>query len=111
MLAPMILVLGWQSARRHASHDRQHRRAVPMPWFVLGFLAMVGLNSVAPLSATMHAGAAQATTFLLAMALAAMGLETDFRKLKAKGLRPLALGAVSWGFISAFAAAMAFIAM
>lgn len=107
MLAPVVLLMAyfWRSGAKGKM------RKGTTPWFAFGFLAMVGLNSVAPLSATLHAGAAQATTFLLAMALAAMGLETDFRKLKAKGLRPLALGAVSWGFISAFALAMAFIAM
>jgi uncharacterized membrane protein YadS len=46
------------------------------------------------------------TTFLLTMALAAMGLETDIRKLKAKGVRPLALGALSWVFISCFSLAL-----
>jgi uncharacterized membrane protein YadS len=44
----------------------------------------------------------QATTFLLTVALAGMGLETDFRKLKAKGWKPMLLGAGSWLFISAF---------
>ena len=42
----------------------------------------------------------QVTTFLLTMALAAMGLETDIRKLRAKGLRPLALGTGGALFIS-----------
>ena len=34
--------------------------------------------------------------------LAAMGLEADIRKLWAKGLRPLALGAAAFAFISLF---------
>jgi uncharacterized membrane protein YadS len=33
------------------------------------------------------------------MALAAMGLETDLRKLAAAGLRPALLGAGAWVFI------------
>ena len=32
----------------------------------------------------------------------AMGLETEIRKLRAKGLRPLLLGACAWLFIGAF---------
>ena len=36
------------------------------------------------------------------VALAAMGLETDVRKLRAKGWKPLLVGAASWLFISAF---------
>ena len=42
------------------------------------------------------------TQFLLAMALAAMGLETDMRKLVAAGIRPALLGAGAWIFISFF---------
>ncbi|HVM85475.1 MAG TPA: YeiH family protein [Candidatus Binatia bacterium] len=106
MLAPMILVLGWQSARRHASHDRQHRRALPMPWFVLGFLALVGLNSVITIEPTARAAIVQATAFLLSMALAAMGLGTDFRKLLAEGPRPLLLGAAASLFIAGFSLAL-----
>ena len=44
----------------------------------------------------------QATTFLLMIALAAMGFQTDIRKLRAKGWKPLLVGAGSWVFISAF---------
>jgi uncharacterized membrane protein YadS len=36
------------------------------------------------------------------MALAAMGLETDIRKLARKGLKPLLLGAAAWLFIAGF---------
>ncbi len=46
------------------------------------------------------------TTFLLSMALAAMGLETDIRKLRAKGLRPLLLGLASFLFIASFSLAL-----
>jgi uncharacterized membrane protein YadS len=44
--------------------------------------------------------------FLLSVALAAMGLEANFRKLMAKGLRPLALGASAWLFIALFSMAL-----
>jgi uncharacterized membrane protein YadS len=42
------------------------------------------------------------TTFQLTMALAAMGLETNIQKLRAKGLRPLLLGAAAFLFIAGF---------
>jgi uncharacterized membrane protein YadS len=73
-----------------------------MPWFVLGFLALVAVNSVVTVPADAKAMIVAITTFLLSMALAAMGLETDIGKLRAKGLRPLALGAAAFLFIAAF---------
>jgi uncharacterized membrane protein YadS len=38
----------------------------------------------------------------LSVALAAMGLETDIRKLTAKGFRPALLGALAFLFIAGF---------
>ena len=75
---------------------------MPMPWFVLGFIALVGLNSVVAIPPHLKAPIVLATTFLLSMALAAMGLETDIRKLRAKGLRPFLLGLLAFLFISGF---------
>jgi uncharacterized membrane protein YadS len=43
-----------------------------------------------------------ATTFLLSIALAAMGLETSLGKLASRGFRPALLGAFSFLFIAAF---------
>jgi uncharacterized membrane protein YadS len=39
---------------------------------------------------------------LIVVALAAMGMMTDIRKLLAKGLGPLLLACASWFFIAAF---------
>jgi uncharacterized integral membrane protein (TIGR00698 family) len=104
MLAPVVITLGILAMRR-ASHagKSESRAAPPMPWFVLGFVALVIFNSVVTIPAEPKAWIAVATTFLLSMALAAMGIETDFRKLKAEGLKPLALAAAAWIFISVFA--------
>lgn len=98
MLAPMVIALGVMARRRSGRKSAP----APMPWFVLGFVALAILNSVVTVPAEVKAPIATVTTFLLSMALAAMGLETDVRKLKAKGLRPLILGAVASLFIASF---------
>jgi len=105
MLAPVVITLGIIAVRRaaHAEGRSVSRAAPPMPWFVLGFIAMVIVNSVVTIPAAPKAAIAVGTTFLLSMALAAMGLETDFRKLRAQGLKPLLLAAAAWIFISIFA--------
>ena len=77
-----------------------------MPWFVFGFIALIGANSLGVVPVEAKHVLVPATTFLLTVALAAMGLEADIRKLKARGLRPLALGAASWLFISGFSLAL-----
>jgi uncharacterized membrane protein YadS len=81
-----------------------------MPWFVFGFLALVGLNSVVSVDPSARVAIVALTNFLLAMALAAMGLGTDFRKLVAAGPRPLLLGAVASLFISGFSLGLVMLA-
>jgi uncharacterized integral membrane protein (TIGR00698 family) len=102
MLAPMIVALGWSAMRRRPADGRKQSGAIPMPWFVLGFLALVGINSAITIDPTVRAAVVQLTAFLLTMALSAMGLGADFKKLVAAGPRPLLLGAVSTLFISGF---------
>ncbi|MET1028510.1 MAG: YeiH family protein [Dongiaceae bacterium] len=104
MLAPVVMVLGVLATRRRGRSQIAHspRKATPIPYFILGFLALVVVNSLITMPPAMKSGIVMATTFLLSMALAAMGLETDIRKLRAKGLRPLLLGAASWIFIAGF---------
>ncbi|WP_171060834.1 YeiH family protein [Poseidonocella sp. HB161398] len=97
LLAPVILSLGMMARRRS---DGAGAAKVPVPWFVFGFLALVLVNSLVSLPDALRADLGLATSFLLAMALAAMGLETDIAKLRREGLRPLALGAIAWIFIS-----------
>lgn len=111
MLAPVVLTLGWAAARRRTQHG--HGRAAkgtPLPWFVLGFVALVGVNSIIAIDPAAKSWIASLTTFLLSMALGAMGLETDIRKLRAKGLKPLLLGAAAWLFIAGFSLALVKIA-
>ena len=98
MLAPVVLTLGLLLRGRGG----QAQARVPMPWFVLGFIALIILNSIIAIPATIKAPVGLMTTFGLSMALAAMGLETDIRKLRAKGLRPLLLGLIAFFFISGF---------
>jgi uncharacterized integral membrane protein (TIGR00698 family) len=98
LLAPVVITLGLNASRRG---PRTQVRA-PIPWFVLGFIVLVALNSVIVIPADARTVIVGVTAFLLSMALAAMGLSTDIAKLRAKGLRPLTLGAAAFAFIATF---------
>lgn len=104
MLAPLVIAFGWFASK--TSKDTASDAKVPLPWFVFGFIALIGLNSVITIPADIKGWLVTLTVFLLSVALAAMGLETDIVKLRAKGLRPLLVGAASWIFISLFSLAL-----
>jgi uncharacterized integral membrane protein (TIGR00698 family) len=96
MLAPLVLIL----ALRPRPMAAGRRKKIQFPLFVLGFIALIGVNSLIVIPAEARAIVAPATTWLLTMALAAMGLCTDVRRLRAKGLRPFALAAAAWVIVA-----------
>jgi uncharacterized integral membrane protein (TIGR00698 family) len=102
MLAPVVIALGALAARRVRAGGMGIAKA-PVPWFVVGFLAAAGVNSVAVIPALSKSIIVSVTTFLLSVALAALGLETDLAKVWAKGIRPLLLGAAATLFIGVLA--------
>src|SRR5665213_2211622 len=105
LLAPVVIALGLIAARsagKNAPAAEASSARPPLPWFVLGFVALVGVHSLIRLPAEVKVWIVAATTFLLSVALAAMGLETDIRKLTAKGFRPALLGALAFLFIASF---------
>ena len=98
MLAPVILVCGvWLRNRKQAMNVGKSAPVVPL--FVVGFAAAVVINSLIPIPVDARMAFAILTMFLMSMALAALGLQTDVRKLMGKGLRPLTLSVVGTAFI------------
>jgi uncharacterized integral membrane protein (TIGR00698 family) len=103
MLAPVVMTLGLLAARRLAPGEGPAGKAkAPVPWFVLGFAALVAVNSLVTVPAGMRAALGVVAVVLLSMALAALGLAADIGKLRAKGARPLLLGLLATLFIAAF---------
>jgi len=95
MLAPFLLGLSAWLLR--AAEGRQSARSagrIRIPWFALGFIGTVLFNSLSLLSPRVLGTATSADTFLLAMAMAALGLTTHVSALRAAGSKPLLLGGV-----------------
>lgn len=118
MLAPMVLAMAWvgaEAARRVTGNSSGNRslaeigRSLPVPIFLLGFAGMILINSFDIVPPAEKAWILRASSFLFIAALVALGLETDLRKLKDKGLRPLMIGALSWVFISFFSLALVYL--
>ncbi|MEO3428741.1 putative sulfate exporter family transporter [Pelagibius sp. CAU 1746] len=101
LLVPLILCLSMSEARRRDGTAPSAGRQ-PFPWFLLGFAAVVGLNSFGVIPADAKSWITSASSLLLTMALAAMGLAANVRKLADKGIRPLVLGGASSLSIAGF---------
>jgi uncharacterized integral membrane protein (TIGR00698 family) len=93
MLAPIILALGFISQKvAPNSMNADVQSPVRFPPFILIFLSVVTFNSFVAVPAEMKSSVAMAATTCLTMALAAIGLASDVRKLRKRGLKPLLLG-------------------
>ena len=103
MLVPVLLILGIWVARRASSTGADGGKGkIAIPWFAFGFLAVIALNSLSMWLNTafdtpmgIPASAVNVInyidTFMLTMAMAALGAETSIDKFKKAGAKPFVL--------------------
>ncbi|RME83959.1 MAG: YeiH family putative sulfate export transporter, partial [Zetaproteobacteria bacterium] len=92
LLPALLLVLGFALARGGKGASRG------VPRFALAFLACVGIHSLGVVPEAWVRAINAADTFMLTMAMTALGMETSAEKLRQAGARPLvlALGMYLW---------------
>jgi uncharacterized integral membrane protein (TIGR00698 family) len=101
LLAPLVLTLGWLRFRRKGDGAASSFRLQQIfPLFMVGFIALVALNSVVAIPSHWRGVVAHVTTFLLTMSLGAIGLETSVRDLRHQGIRPMVLTVAAALFIA-----------
>lgn len=97
LLAPVLLIMSFALSRKQ---QRTAKTKITIPWFALLFLVVIGLNSVLQMFVSADVmGAMQSSintfdTFLLTMAMTALGTDTGFDKFKKAGVKPFYLAAI-----------------
>ncbi|WP_297456042.1 YeiH family protein [Persephonella sp.] len=100
MLAPLLIALSFYLAKKHATHGAGVTlRDIPIPYFVFGFIAMVGVNSLHIIPDNIVHYIRIVDGFLLTVAMAAMGLETNINKIKGVGMKPIYAAALIFAFL------------
>ena len=92
LLAPTVAIAAWMRGGKAETTGR----SLPVPGFVLAFLALVVVRSVVSVPPVVLSIDQWAVTILLGGALAALGLKTTFASFRAAGGRPLLLGLGAW---------------
>ncbi len=97
MLVPLLFGLVYLRRRANGGSERA---AVPFPWFVIGFVAVMLFNSTITLSGPIKATIQEIDLYLFLMVMIALGLDTRLARLKEEGgaLRLLALGSIALVF-------------
>ena len=109
MLGPVILVLSLLAGRNTDPAAPDSARAKGpglhrlLPWFIVGFLLMIGLRSLGVIPETWLAPTAAASGLLTVLAMAGLGLQTDIRAVARAGGRVVAAAVLSLGALLALA--------
>ncbi len=89
MIAPMLIALGFYLAWSAKHVDQKEKMKLVIPWFAVYFVLVAGFNSLHLLPQHIVDLINQVDTFLLTMAMTALGMGTVFAKFKGLGLAPL----------------------
>lgn len=94
LLAPFLIILGvWLVKSAHnATHKTKTK--VTIPWFAVLFIVVAGFNSLHLLPVSVVADINTVDTFLLTMAMSALGMETNANKFKNVGMKPIYLAGI-----------------
>ena len=109
MIAPMLIVLGiYLSYKSKKSGGESSAVKLVIPWFAVYFIMVAGFNSLSFMQTDSIKEIVtyinEIDTFLLTMAMTALGIGTRFAKFKGLGLAPIytALGMFVWLVIGGF---------
>jgi uncharacterized integral membrane protein (TIGR00698 family) len=120
MLAPFLIMLSTYLSRHPEPElaadavpepapaqplESASKRRIVIPWFALGFVAVAAANSALVLPHALVTSVVALDTFLLAMAMAALGVTTQVSAIRTAGIKPLGLAALlfCWLILGGFA--------
>jgi uncharacterized integral membrane protein (TIGR00698 family) len=98
MIIPIALVFAFLVVGK--SEGGKARIKQIFPWFILGFLAMAGINTLGFLGSSFPSIAGTAGKDLIVLALAGVGLGANFAKILKTGARPIVLGLLVWALVA-----------
>lgn len=101
LIIPVTMVLAVFTSRRKKSGGGEGYAIKKIfPWFILGFLAASVISTFIPLPVVIYSYLTKIGKFVIVMAMAAIGLNTNLLKLVKNGGRPILLGFVCWVVLS-----------
>ena len=97
MLAPFLIILSiWllKTAVNSTIDNKDTKAKIVIPWFAVMFIVVVAFNSFDLLSLQIVESINYLDSFILTVAMTALGMQTSFDKFKNVGLKPIYLASV-----------------
>lgn len=92
LLVPVALMIGLLARRKQSTSDERKRTFSSIPWFIFGFLAMSSIHSLGVVPESIATNLVNVAYTLLAMAMAGLGLNVQFRTFRSLGGKPFVAG-------------------
>lgn len=97
MIVPITLVLAIYTAKKSKSEGGNNFSfAKVFPWFVIGFILAAIINTFAGIPVEVSKSIVTVGKFMIVMAMVAIGLNTNLKKLVKNGYKPILLGLCCW---------------
>lgn len=96
MLVPFLFLLGAYLARKSGSKMSD----IQIPWFAIMFVVVCGFNSLSIIPEVLRVGIVEFDILLLTIAMFALGVETNFEKIKNLGMKPIMLAAIMFVWLT-----------
>lgn len=100
LIIPICIIIAFWVAWRNQHSDTRVSLASIFPWFILWFLAASATRSLGLVPEILLGPLHLISQFLIIMALTAIGLSSDLRRMALAGARPLLLGLGVWTAVS-----------
>ncbi|PHA01511.1 putative sulfate exporter family transporter [Bacillus pseudomycoides] len=93
-LVPVAILVGVWFQRGEGSGEKGSWRDVPIPWFIFGFLAVSAFHSLGIVPETVANYIVVISYMLMAMAMAGLGLNVEFKTFRRLGSKAFAAGLI-----------------
>ena len=98
MIVPITLVLALYTSRKskHTEGGEDFNFVKVFPWFVIFFIFAALLNTFSLIPQWLSSDLTEVGKFVIIMAMGAIGLNTNLKKLISNGIKPILLGVSCW---------------
>ena len=98
-LAPVLLFFALITGRTKLEREEGKTMKIAIPWFAFGFIAVIGFNSLNLFPQSIVDEINYIDTFLLTMAMTALGMETHLKQFKEAGIKPFILAFILFAWL------------
>jgi uncharacterized integral membrane protein (TIGR00698 family) len=110
MLLPVILVITLSYRKQQPAREAGAPKPPLLPWFVVAFAILVAINSVGLIPTGVQHGLQTLSTWLLVIAMSAIGMKSHLKDVATVGFKPILLMVSETLFLALLVVALMFLA-